>query len=95
VRGDFSIGDLTFLAGSFRRLRTLLESLLVGFSQVAGPGAVPRRPVLVLRGPKPEILSQPAPLPLPKPIREGFVFEDVGFRYPGAERWAVRISPSR
>ena len=30
------IGDLTFLAGSFRRLRNLLEGLLIGFSQVAG-----------------------------------------------------------
>ena len=29
-------------------------------------------------------------MPFPAPIREGFVFEDVGFRYPGAERWAVR-----
>jgi ATP-binding cassette subfamily B protein len=29
-------------------------------------------------------------LPLPEPIRQGFVFEDVGFRYPGADRWAVR-----
>ncbi|HXV91574.1 MAG TPA: ATP-binding cassette domain-containing protein, partial [Gemmatimonadales bacterium] len=28
--------------------------------------------------------------PLPRPIRRGFVFEDVGFRYPGAEGWAVR-----
>ncbi len=36
LHGDFSIGDLTFLAGSFRRLRNLLESLLMGFSQVAG-----------------------------------------------------------
>ena len=36
LRGDFTIGDLTFLAGAFRRLRTLLESLLSGFSQVAG-----------------------------------------------------------
>jgi hypothetical protein len=36
IHGDFSIGDLTFLAGSFRRLRTLLENLLLGFSQVAG-----------------------------------------------------------
>ena len=25
LRGDFSIGDLTFLSGSFRRLRTLYE----------------------------------------------------------------------
>ena len=36
LRGDFTIGDLTFLAGSFRRLGTLLESLLSGLSQVAG-----------------------------------------------------------
>src|SRR6185295_8040558 len=36
LHGEFSIGDLTFLAGSFRRLRNLLENLLLGFSQVAG-----------------------------------------------------------
>src|SRR5688572_10444193 len=36
VRGELTIGDLTFLAGSFRRLRNLLEGLLIGFSQVAG-----------------------------------------------------------
>jgi ATP-binding cassette subfamily B protein len=39
---------------------------------------------------EPEILSPPNPRPFPQPIREGFVFEDVGFRYPEAERWAVR-----
>jgi ATP-binding cassette subfamily B protein len=27
---------------------------------------------------------------VPVPIRDGFVFEDVGFRYPGSDRWAVR-----
>src|SRR5205085_6595160 len=26
----------------------------------------------------------------PRPIRDGFVFEDVGFTYPGGDRWAVR-----
>jgi len=36
VAGEFTIGDLTFLAGSFRRLRTLLEGLLIGFSHTAG-----------------------------------------------------------
>ena len=36
LHGEFTIGDLTFLAGSFRRLRNLLEGLLMGFSQVAG-----------------------------------------------------------
>jgi ATP-binding cassette subfamily B protein len=33
LHGEFSIGDLTFLAGSFRRLRTLLENLLSGSSR--------------------------------------------------------------
>ena len=33
LRGALTIGDLTFLAGSFRRLRNLLEGLLIGFSQ--------------------------------------------------------------
>ena len=89
VRGEFSIGDLTFLAGSFRRLRTLLEGLLSGFSAVAGQ-ALYLDDLYSFFEIQPEIVSPPDPRPFPMPIREGFVFEDVGFRYPGAERWAVR-----
>ena len=89
VRGEFSIGDLTFLAGSFRRLRNLLEGLLTGFSTVAGQ-ALYLDDLYSFFEIEPEIVSPPDPKPFPVPIREGFVFEDVGFRYPGAERWAVR-----
>lgn len=89
VRGDFSIGDLTFLAGSFQRLRQLLEGLLVGFSQVASQ-ALYLDDLFSFFAIKPEIHSPANPLPVPRPIRQGFVFEDVGFRYPDAGRWAVR-----
>ncbi len=89
VKGDFSIGDLTFLSASFRRLRTLLEGLLTGFSQVAGQ-ALYLEDLFSFFRIQPEILSPPSPRPFPTPIREGFTFEDVGFRYPGAQRWAVR-----
>jgi ATP-binding cassette subfamily B protein len=89
VRGDFSIGDLTFLAGSFRRLRNLLETLLGGFSQVAGQ-ALYLDDLYSFFEIEPEIHSPADPRPVPAVLREGFVFEDVGFRYPGAERWAVR-----
>ncbi len=89
VRGDFSVGDLTFLAGSFRRLRTLLESLLAGFSQVAGQ-ALYLDDLYSFFEIEAEIRSPQNARPIPLPIRDGFVFEDVGFRYPGAERWAVR-----
>jgi ATP-binding cassette, subfamily B, bacterial len=89
VRGDFTIGDLTFLAGSFRRLRTLLEGLLLGFSSLAGQSLY-LDDLFSFFEIRPEITSPPDPLPFPHPIREGFVFENVGFRYPEAERWAVR-----
>jgi ATP-binding cassette, subfamily B, bacterial len=89
LTGEFSIGDLTFLAGSFRRLRTLLEGLLASFSSTAGQ-ALYLDDLFSFFEVKPEILSPDDPRPYPQPIRQGFVFEDVGFRYPGAERWAVR-----
>ncbi|HEV7777265.1 MAG TPA: ABC transporter ATP-binding protein [Luteibacter sp.] len=89
VRGEFTIGDLTFLSASFRRLRTMLESLLSGFSQLAGQ-ALYLDDLFSFFRVQPEIHSPEHPRPFPEPIRHGFVFEDVGFRYPGAERWAVR-----
>ena len=89
LHGDFSIGDLTFLAGSFRRLRNLLENLLMGFSQVAGQ-ALYLDDLFSFFEIQPEIVPPPNPRPFPVPIRGGFAFENVGFRYPGAERWAVR-----
>jgi ATP-binding cassette subfamily B protein len=89
LSGDFTIGDLTFLSGSFRRLRNLLEGLLIGFSQVAGQ-ALYLDDLFSFFEIRPEIVSPEHPHPFPTPIRQGFTFEDVGFRYPGAERWAVR-----
>ena len=89
VKGDFSIGDLTFLAGSFLRLRQLLESLLIGFSQVAGQ-ALYLDDLYSFFEVRPEIRSVPGAAAVPRPIRDGFAFENVGFRYPGAERWALR-----
>jgi len=89
LQGAFSIGDLTFLSGSFLRLRTLLEGLLTGFSSTAGQ-ALYLNDLFSFFDMTPEILSPAAPVAFPRPIRDGFVFEDVGFIYPGAERWAVR-----
>jgi ATP-binding cassette subfamily B protein len=89
LAGDFSVGDLTFLAGSFRRLRTLLEGLLSSFSTTASQ-ALYLNDLFSFFEVTPEIMSPDNPLPFPHPIREGFAFEDVGFMYPGADRWAVR-----
>ncbi len=84
-----SIGDLTFLAGGFLRLRQLLEGLLIGFSQVASQ-ALYLDDLFSFFQIEPEIHSREGAGRVPQPIRQGFVFENVGFRYPDAEQWAVR-----
>jgi len=89
LTGNFSVGDLTFLAGSFLRLRGLLEGLLTSFSVTASQ-ALYLNDLFAFFEVKPEILSAPNPRAFPDPIQRGFAFEDVGFRYPGSERWAVR-----
>ncbi len=89
MAGVFSLGDMTFLVGSFLRLKSLLDGLLLGFSQVAGQ-ALYLDDLFSFFEIRPRIVSPRDPLPAPKPIRSGFVFDDVAFRYEGAERWAVR-----
>src|ERR1700693_3569744 len=39
---------------------------------------------------RPTIESPPNARPVPSKIESVFVVENVGFRYPGSERWAVR-----
>ena len=87
--GSITIGDLGFLAGSLLRLRSLLEGLLLGFSQLASQ-AVYLDDLFSFFDIVPAIRSPDIPLAFPAPIRSGIRFENVGFRYHDAERWAVR-----
>ncbi len=89
VEGSLSIGDLTFLAGSFRQLRSLLEGILSRFSTVS-QGAIYLRDFFDFFEIKPKIKVSKTPLPFPNPIQKGFVFENVGFRYANSEQWANR-----
>ena len=87
--GAITIGDLGFLAGSLLRLRSLLEGLLLGFSQLASQ-AVYLDDLFSFFDIVPAIRSPDRPVKFPVPIHSGIRFENVGFRYHGAERWAVR-----
>ena len=89
VRGDITIGTLTFLAASFGRGRDVIQNILLSASNVFEQ-ALYLRDLFVFLDMQPTIHSPPDARPVPQPIREGFVFDDVGFRYPGSERWAIR-----
>lgn len=95
VAGQISLGDLTFLAGAFRQVRGSLESILLQFSGLTQE-ALYLQDLFDYFAIQPKIHSPNdpaagAPLRVPQPIREGFVFENVGFQYANApERWAIR-----
>ncbi len=89
VIGQTSVGTLTFLAGSFRQLSSLMEAMLSRFTSVS-QGAIYLNDFLEFFQIMPRIKVAAKPLPFPRPIQSGFVFEDVGFQYQHSERWANR-----
>ncbi len=89
VAGQLSIGTLTFLAGAFMRSRDLIQRLLLSASDIYAQ-SLNLQDLFTFFAMQPTIATRPGARPVPMPFGTGFVFEDVGFRYPGSERWAVR-----
>jgi ATP-binding cassette subfamily B protein len=89
ISGAITIGTLAFLAGSFRQLRSLLEGILSRFTAVS-QGAIYLRDFFDFFEIQPRINTPQKPLPFPNPIKQGFVFEDVGFKYHNSDNWANR-----
>ena len=89
VRGEITIGMLTFLAASFARGRDVIQSILLSASNVYEQ-ALYLRDLFVFLDMRPTIESPPNARLVPTKIESGFAFKNVGFRYPGSERWAVR-----
>ncbi|MGH7717623.1 MAG: ATP-binding cassette domain-containing protein, partial [Gemmatimonadaceae bacterium] len=89
VSGTITIGSLSFLAASFARSRDLIQRLLMSASDIFEQSLY-LKDLFAFFEMRPSIASPPGARPVPNPIRDGFVFDDVGFRYPGSETWAVR-----
>lgn len=89
INGKTSVGSLTFLAGSFRQLSSLMESMLSRFTTVS-QGAIYLNDYLDFFNIKPKITVAAQPVPFPNPILQGFTFENVGFQYHNSTVWANR-----
>lgn len=89
VAGIFSLGDLTFLSGSFNRLRTKLQGFFTRFTLIT-ESALYLQDYFEFVDLRNEEISSEKKIPLPKKIQEGFRFINVGFRYPQSEKWVVR-----
>ncbi len=80
---------MTFLAGAFARARDLLQGLLASVNGIAEQ-ALYLVDLFAFLETRPTLVAPTGAQTVPTPIRDGFVFEGVGFRYPGTDRWAVR-----
>lgn len=83
VSGTISIGDLTFLSGSFNRLRSNLQSNFAQFTRIA-ESALYLKDYFDFIDIVPPISSNKSQ-PIPTEIKKGFELVDVTFSYPGGE----------
>jgi ATP-binding cassette subfamily B protein len=89
VAGLISIGTLTFLAGAFGRMQSLLQGMVARFARIAET-ALYLQDLFDFFEIKPMEAGRSNALPVPRPIQAGFTFENVGFKYADSEKWALR-----
>lgn len=85
VTGVFSFGTLTLLANAIRDASSNLQQTFSTLSTIADQ-ALFLTDLIAFFDMRPTITSKPKALPVPRPIRLGFEFRNVSFRYPGASR---------
>jgi ATP-binding cassette subfamily B protein len=89
VAGLITLGDLTFLAGSFKRMRDMMQMIMRRFSSIA-ESALYLQDLFDFLELKPTIVTKANSHSIPKTIQSGFTFENVGFKYHGSENWVLR-----
>jgi ATP-binding cassette subfamily B protein len=87
--GLITIGTLMFLAGAFQRARALVTGILMATARTYEE-ALSLKDLFEFFDERPRIGSSKNAVTVRNPIRRGLVFDDVGFRYAGADRWAIR-----
>ncbi len=85
VTGAFSIGTLTFLTQAIMSASSNISQIFSTLSSIADQ-ALFLTDLLAFFDMKPSVASRPNALPAPRPIKQGFEFQDVCFKYPGTER---------
>jgi ATP-binding cassette subfamily B protein len=82
VQGRISIGTLTFLSGAILQASSNLQQIFSTLSGIADQ-ALFLSDLLTFFRMQPRIRSKPNAHPAPRPIKQGFEFQNVSFRYPG------------
>ena len=85
VNGALTWGTLQLLTGAIAGASLNIQNIFSTFSSIADQSLFLTDLVNFFKV-SPKLCSKPNALPAPRPIRDGFVFENVSFSYPGSER---------
>jgi ATP-binding cassette subfamily B protein len=89
VAGALTIGSLTFLSGAILQASNNIQQIFSTVSSIADQ-ALFLTDLLAFFEMRPTIRSKPNALPAPRPIRHGFEFRHVSFKYPGNSRMVLQ-----
>ena len=89
LSGIITIGTMTFLSGSFQRMHGMLQGIMSRFSGIA-ENALYLQDLFDFFEIQPTILANDSGKAIPLPIKKGITFENVGFKYPENDFWALR-----
>ena len=89
LTGALTIGQLTFLSGAIVQASGNIQQIFSTVASIADQ-ALFLTDLLAFMGMRPTICSKPNALPAPRPIKRGFEFRGVSFRYPGNSRMVLR-----
>jgi ATP-binding cassette subfamily B protein len=84
-----TIGTLVFLSGSFKRMHNMMQGIMTRFTRIT-ESALYLQDLFDFLAIEPQIKNRKDVKLIPSPIRQGFTFENVSFKYPETERWAIR-----
>lgn len=89
LSGEGTLGDLALIYQALNQGQMLLRNLLSSVGQLYADTLFLKHLFSFLE--LPEHLPDPKdPKPIPTPLTRGITFEDVSFRYPGSEQYALR-----
>lgn len=89
VQGNITVGDLVLYNQAFRKAYNSLWQLLQGVAGLYEDNQYLAY-LFEFLNIKPKIVDPEFPKPVPLPMNQGLIFENVSFQYPGSQRTAIK-----
>ena len=89
LSGTASLGDVALFYQAFNHGQTLMRSMLSSVGQLYADSLFLEH-LFTFLDLEPKIKNPARPSPIPLPLKEGIEFNDISFRYPGSDRYALK-----